>query len=83
MFLVGLVGSHTISYNPMILYDSTRFYIQSYHFYHPSAILNILVRWDRKILQSYDLDRDFDNHAIYITYVSNNSHICPNNKYGD
>ena len=53
----------------MILHDST---------YDPSVILNVLVRWDRKILRSYDLDRDFDNHAIYITYISNNSHICPN-----
>ena len=60
MFLVEsveLVESHTI------LYDSTRSYVRSYHFYDSSAILIVLVRWDRKIVQSYDLDRDFDNHA--------------------
>ena len=51
-----------ISYDPMIIYDSTRSYIRSYHFYNPSAILIILVRWDRKIARSYNLDRDFDNH---------------------
>ena len=45
--------SHTI------LYDPTR----SYHFYNLNAILIVLVRWDRKIVRSYDPDRDFDNHA--------------------
>ena len=54
---VELVESHTI------LYDSIRSYVRSYHFYDSSTILIILVRWDRKIVQSYDLDRDFDNHA--------------------
>ena len=33
------------------MYDSTIF-----------SILNILVRWDRKIVRSYDPDRDFDNY---------------------
>jgi len=36
--------------------------ILSYHFFDLNAILNVLVRWDCKILRSYDLDRDFDNH---------------------
>ena len=53
MFLVGSIGFHTILQS----------YIRSYHFYNPGAILNILVRWDRKIVRSYNLDRDFDNHA--------------------
>ena len=57
-----LVGSHII----LRSYDPTRSYIQSYHFYDPSAILNVLVRWDRKIMQFYDLNRDFDNHAYDI-----------------
>ena len=57
MFLVGLVGFHTI------LYDPTRSYVWSYYFYDPSAILNVLVRWDRKIVQSYDPNCDFDNHG--------------------
>ena len=43
-----------------IPYDPTR----SYHFYDPSAILIILVRWDCKIMRFYDLDRDFDNYAF-------------------
>ena len=43
----------------MILYDSTR----SYHFYDPSAILIVLVRWNRKIVRSYDPNRDFENHG--------------------
>ena len=42
-----------------ISYDPTR----SYHFYDPNAILNVLVRWDCKIMRSYNLDRDFDNHV--------------------
>ena len=56
MFLVGSVGSHTI------LHDPIRSYLRSYHFYDPSAILNVLVRWDSKIMRSYDPNRDFDNH---------------------
>ena len=59
MFLVEsveLVESH------MILYDSTRSYVRSYHFYDPNAILIVLVRWDHKIVRFYDPDRDFDNH---------------------
>ena len=48
MFLIRSVGSHMI--------------LRSYHFYNPNAILNVLARWDRKIVRSYDLDRDFDNH---------------------
>ena len=56
MFLVGSVRSvesHTI----------LRSYVRSYHFYDPSAILIVLVRWDRKIVRSYDPDRNFDNHG--------------------
>ena len=56
MFLVGsvgLVGSHTI----------LRSYIRSYHFYDSNVILNVLVRWDCKIVQSYDPDCNFDNHG--------------------
>ena len=36
------------------------------HFYDPSVILNILMRWDRKIVWSYDPDHNFDNHAYYV-----------------
>ena len=50
MFLVGSVGSHMILWSYIILHD-------------PSVILNILVRWDCKIVQSYDPDCDFDNHS--------------------
>ena len=32
--------------------------------YDPSVILNVLVRWDHKIVRSYDPDRDFDNHDL-------------------
>ena len=60
-------GKHKIwregKHNPTILYNLTRSYIRSYLFYDPSAILNVLVRWDRKIVRSYNSDRDFDNHA--------------------
>ena len=49
MFLVGLVGS--VESHTILRMIPTIF------------ILNILVRWDRKIVRSYDLDRDFDNHA--------------------
>ena len=52
-----------IPYDPMILCDLTRFYIRSYYFCDPATILNFLVRWDRKIVQFYNLDCDFDNHA--------------------
>ena len=53
MFLVGSVESHTILYNPT---------------YDPSAILNVLVRWNREIMRSYDSDRDFDKiKYIYFT----------------
>ena len=41
-----------------IPYDPTR----SYYFYDPSAILNVWMRWDRKIVRFYNPDRDFDNH---------------------
>ena len=58
---IGRIGR--IPYDPTILYDSTRSYVRSYHFYDPSAILIVLVRWDRKIVQSYDPDRNFDNHG--------------------
>ena len=58
---IGRIGR--IPYDLTILYDSTRSYVQSYHFYDPSAILIVLVRWDRKIVRSYDPDRDFDNHG--------------------
>ena len=47
MFLAGLVG---LVRSHMILHDS-------------GAILNILVKWDHKIVRSYDPDRDFDNYA--------------------
>ena len=58
-YVFGRIGRiDRIPYDPTILYDPTR----SYHFYNPSAILNVLVRWDRKIVRSYDPDRDFDNH---------------------
>ena len=49
-------------YDPTILYDSTRSYVRSYHFYDPNAILIVLVRWDHKIVRFYDPDRDFDNY---------------------
>ena len=57
---IGRIGR--IPYDPTILYDSTQSYVRSYHFYDPSAILIVLVRWDHKIVRSYDPDRDFDNH---------------------
>lgn len=60
-YVFGRIGR--IPYDPTILYDPTRFYVRSYHFYDSSAILIVLVRWDRKIVRSYDPDRDFDNHA--------------------
>ena len=60
-YVFGRIGR--ISYDPTILYNSTRSYVQSYHFCDPSAILIFLVKWDRKIVRSYDLDRDFDNHG--------------------
>ena len=60
-YVFGRIGR--IPYDPTILYDSTRSYVQSYHFCDPSAILIFLVKWDRKIVRSYDLDRDFDNHG--------------------
>ena len=57
MFLVESVGSvesHMILRSYTILHDPT---------YDPSAILIVLMRWDRKIVQSYDLYCDFDNHV--------------------
>ena len=54
MFLVGSVESHTILRSYTILHDPM---------YDPSAILIVLVRWDRKIVRFYDPDRDFDNHG--------------------
>ena len=58
MFLVGLVGSHTILRSYMILHDPM---------YDPIifTILNVLVKWDSKIMRSYDPDRDFDNYASH------------------
>ena len=56
MFLVGSVESHTILRSYTILHDPT---------YNPSATLIVLVRWDRKIVLSYDPDRDFDNHGLH------------------
>ena len=47
--LVGSVGSH------MILW--------SYHFYNLTTILIVLVRWNYKIVRSYNTDRDFGNHG--------------------
>ena len=58
---IGRIGR--IPYDLTILCDSTQSYIRSYHFCDPTTILNFLVRWDRKIVQFYDLDRDFDNHG--------------------
>ena len=60
MFLVGSIGR--IPFDPTILYDPT---------YDPSAILNVLVRWDRKIVRFYDLDRNFDNHDYhnFLVYI--------------
>ena len=37
--------------------------MRSYNFYDPCVILNVLVRWDRKIVRFYDLDRDFENYG--------------------
>ena len=68
MFLVGLVGSHMILRSYTIFYDPTRSYVRSHHFSDPSAILNVLVRYDRKIVRFYDPDRDFDNHALYVSF---------------
>ena len=56
MFLVGSVESHTILRSYTILHDPT---------FDPSATLVVLVRWDRKIVRSYDPDRDFDNHGFH------------------
>ena len=56
--MVGSVGSHTI------LYEITRSYLWFYHFYDSRLILNVLVRWDHKIVRSYDPDRNFDNHSL-------------------
>ena len=53
MFLVGLVGPHMI--------------LRSYHFYDLSAILNVLVIWNCKIVRSYNSDCDFNNHATNAT----------------
>ena len=51
-----------------ISYDPTRSYVRSYHFSDPSAILNVLVRYDHKIVRSYDPDRNFDNYALYVGF---------------
>ena len=58
---IGRIGR--IPYNLTILCDSTQSYIRSYHFCDPTTILNFLIRWDHKIVQFYDPDRDFDNHG--------------------
>lgn len=55
--------------------------LRSYYFYNPSAFLHVLMRWDCKIVQCYDLDRDFDNHGndyhqsplFFLLWVSVNS----------
>ena len=52
-----------ISYNPMIKYDPILSYMRSYNIYDPCAILNILVRWGRKIMRFYDPDLNSDNHG--------------------
>ena len=57
-----LVGSH------MILYDSTIFY-------DPSVILNVLVRWDCKIVWSYNAERDFDNYDCMTFQMANTSYF--------
>ena len=51
-----------------ISYDPTRSYVRSYHFSDPSAILNVLVRYDHKIVRSYDPYRNFDNYALYVGF---------------
>ena len=56
-----MVGSHTI--------------LWSYHFYDPSAILNVLVRWDRKIMRVYDPDRDFNNHICKLDIEKAYDHV--------
>ena len=56
-----MVGSHTI--------------LRSYHFYDPSAILNVLVRWDRKIMRVYDPDRDFNNHICKLDIEKAYDHV--------
>ena len=64
--ILPFLQSYTILHDPTIftiLHDPTWSYVWSYHFYDSSAILNVLVRCDRKIVRSYDPDRDFDNHA--------------------
>ena len=53
----------------MILYDSTRSYVWSYHFYNPNVILNVLVRWIHKIMWCYDPDRNFDNYVYVCIYI--------------
>ena len=57
----GRIGR--ILYDRTILYNLTRSYIQSYHFYNSATILNFLVRWNRKIMRFYNPDYDFDNHS--------------------
>ena len=42
----------------------------SYNFYDPCAILNVLVKCDRKIVRSYDSDCDFDNYVYMVVYVT-------------
>ena len=51
IYVFGRIGR--IPYYPMILHNPM---------YDSSAILNVLVRWDCKIVRSYDPYRDFDNH---------------------
>ena len=55
--------------NGRIPYDPTQSYIRSYHFCDLATILNFLVRLDRKIVQFYDPDCNFDNHE-WSTYIT-------------
>ena len=57
----GRIGRNP--YDPTILCDLTRSYIQFYNFCDFATILNFLVRWDRKIARFYNLNRDFDKHG--------------------
>ena len=65
IYVFGWIGR--IDRISRISYDLIQSYVRSYHFYDPSAILNVLVRWDCKIVRSYDLDRNFNNH-VYDTF---------------
>ena len=46
IYVFGWIGR--IDRISRISYDLIQSYVRSYHFYDPSAILNVLMRWDRK-----------------------------------